>query len=68
MINHNDYYYKGYDITNKNRLEKIIMEHFNPYGYNIDSNNKRVIDYDKMCCRTNQDCIKNKEYNQKNNS
>ena len=65
MINHNDYYYKGYDIDNKNRLEKMQMEYFNPYGYNIDSNSRRVIDYEKRCSRTNQDSIKNKDYSQK---
>ena len=57
----NDYYYKGYDITNKNRLEKIAMELLNPYGYNLESNERRQIDYDKNAAFTNQNVIKNKE-------
>lgn len=60
-----DYYYKGYDITNKNHLEKILMELQNPYGYNFESNSKRIVDRDLIVCRTNQDMIKNKEYGQK---
>ena len=54
-----DYYYKTYDITNSNRLEKYFMEYNNPYGYNFESNNRRVVDYDKKVTRTNQDNIKN---------
>ena len=33
-----DYYYKGYDVSNKNRLERLKMEYNNPYGYNFASN------------------------------
>ena len=60
-----DYYYKGYDITNKNRLEKMLMELQNPYGYNLGSNARRVVDYDLSATRTNQDYVKNKEYLEK---
>lgn len=62
MSRNTDYYYKGYDITNKNRLEKMLMELQNPYGYNLGSNARRVIDYDSLATRTNQDCVKNKEF------
>lgn len=62
MSRNTDYYYKGYDITNKNRLEKMLMELQNPYGYNLGSNARRVIDYDLTATRTNQDCVKNKEF------
>ncbi|MDE6285029.1 MAG: hypothetical protein K2M17_04720 [Bacilli bacterium] len=62
MGRYTDYYYKGYDITNKNRLEKIMMELQNPYGYNLESNARRLIDYDMAVTRTNQDFVKNKEY------
>ena len=58
-----DYYYKEYDITNTNRLEKYMMEYQNPYGYNLESNRRRIIDYDKKVTRTNQDFSKNNKKN-----
>lgn len=61
----NDYYYKGYDITSNNRLEKMMMEYTNPYGYNLESNDKRVINYDYEVTHTNQNRIKNKELGKK---
>ena len=54
MYNTN-YYYKGYDVTNNSRLEKLKMEYSNPYGYNLESNNRRVIDYEKKAIYTNKD-------------
>ena len=60
-----EYYYKGYDITNNNRLEKYMMEYANPYGYNFDSNDRRIINYTKKVTRTNQDKVKSKEYTSK---
>lgn len=62
MFNGYNYYYKGYDITSNNHLEKIIMEYNNPYGYNLDSNAKRVVDYEYKASHTNQNDVKNKEY------
>ena len=47
MFFKNANYYKGYDIDNKNRLEKFQNEYANPYGYNLESNVRREIDYDK---------------------
>lgn len=41
-----NYYYKGYDITSDDRLEKLEMEYSNPYEYNFDSNLRRVVDKD----------------------
>ena len=61
----NDYYYKGYDITNKNRLEKIAMELLNPYGYNLDSNERRIKNMDYEVTHTNQNNVKNGEYLEK---
>ena len=57
-----DYYYKGYDITNKNRLEKLKCEFANPYGYNIECNNRKVCNEDYNATHTNQNSVKNKEY------
>ena len=65
MFKINDYYYKGYDIDNKSRLERLQNEYANPYGYNLESNERREIDYDKNAAFTNQNMIKNKEYNSK---
>ena len=64
MYNTN-YYYKGYDVTNNSRLERLKMEYSNPYGYNLDSNSRRVIDYDKKATYTNQNNVKNKEFSTK---
>ena len=44
-----DYYYKGFDIDSSSAWEKRNFEIMNEYGYNFDSNKKRVIDYDKKC-------------------
>ncbi len=55
-----DYYYKGYDITNKNRLEKLKNE-FNPFGYNLESNLRRIKKDDLESLGTNQDLVKLKE-------
>ena len=65
MINHNKYYYKGYDISNENNLEKLEMEYYNKYRYKINSNKRRMIDNELMCTRTNQDCVKNKKFDMK---
>ena len=62
MYKSSDYYYKGYDVTNTNRLERLKMEYSNPYGYNLDSNARRVIDYDKKALYTNQNNVKNKDF------
>ena len=65
MFFKNSNYYKVYDIDNKNRLEKLQNEYANPYGYNLESNVRREIDYDKNATFTNQNMVKNKEYNTK---
>lgn len=62
MTKFSDYFYKGYDISNKNRMEKLVMEYQNPYGYNFESCEKRVVDYEKNIIKPNQDFVKNKEY------
>jgi len=46
-----DYFYKENDIENINPLEKKRFEVMNEYGYNFDSNKKRIIDYEKRCSR-----------------
>lgn len=43
----------------------MTMELQNPYGYNFESNTRRVIDLEMSMHRTNQDRVKNKEFNGK---
>ena len=62
MFNGTNYYYKGYDVTSNNRLEKLFMEYNNPYGYNLDSNERRVKNSEYDVTHTNQNSVKNKEY------
>lgn len=62
MFNGSNYYYKGYDVTSNNTLEKLLMEYNNPYGYNLDSNQKRVKNIEYDVTHTNQNSVKNKEY------
>ncbi len=65
MARNTDYYYKGYDIDNKNRLERYKMEYLNPFGYNLSSSARRIRDYDLLASQVNQDLVKNKEINLK---
>ena len=65
IMNHRAYYYKGYDISNKNNLERLSMELANPYGYNFYSNSRRIVDKDRKVNEINQDFVKNKEFNSK---
>lgn len=65
MFFKNKNYYKGYDIDNKSRLEKLQNEYANPYGYNLESNERKEFDGDRNVIFTNQNMIKNKEYNSK---
>lgn len=46
-----DYFYKSFDIESDDAWEKKKYECMNEYGYNFDSNKKRVIDYEKKCSR-----------------
>ena len=41
-----EYYYKACDIEKMSSLDKKRYEYLNEFGYNIDCNKKRVIDYD----------------------
>lgn len=55
-------FYKGYDITCKSRLDRLKNEYLNPYGYNLESNNKNKLNYEYNATHTNQNFVKNKEY------
>lgn len=60
MRKHIDYFYKCYDRVNHSMMEKINSESFNEYGYNFESNQKRVINPDEHCKRTNYNLCKSK--------
>ena len=40
----NDYFYKSCDLDKMSSLEKKRYEYLNEFGYNIDSNKRRVVD------------------------
>lgn len=48
------YSYKGFDIMNRNKTDKIKNEYFNPYGYNIYSSAKDEADDIYSVTHTNQ--------------
>lgn len=60
MRKHVDYFYKCYDKINDSELDRICNECFNEYGYNFDSNKRRVMDYDEVAKKTNYNACKNK--------
>lgn len=41
-----DYFYKSCDLEKMSSLEKKRYEILNEFGYNLDSNKNRTIDYD----------------------
>lgn len=62
MRKHIEYYYKCYDKQNESNMDRIINEKFNEYGYNFDSNSKRIIDYDALLKKKNYDaCAESKK-------
>lgn len=46
-----DYFYKSYDIDSDSAWERKTIECMNEYGYNFDSNKKRIVDYEKKCSK-----------------
>lgn len=42
MRKHIDYYYKCFDKENDSEIEQMRTEKFNEYGYNFDTNKRRV--------------------------
>ncbi len=53
-----NYFYKCYDKQNENGIDRIVNERFNEYGYNLDSNKKRIIDYDELARKTDYKNVK----------
>ena len=59
------FYYKGYDINNKNMRIKMIMEMQNPFGYEFNCFSKFKVMDDESYKKTNQDKLKLKEIGKK---
>ena len=53
MRKHIDYFYKCFDKQSQDGVDRIMNERFNEYGYNFDSNRKKMIDTDAMVSKTN---------------
>lgn len=52
-----DYFYKSYEIGNKNPIDKKRYELLNEFGVNMDCSKKQVVDYDMQIKRhKNSDC------------
>ena len=58
MRKHIDYFYKCYDKQDREGIERTIHERFNEYGYNFDTNKRKVVDYDYLASHTNYNYCK----------
>ncbi len=54
----NNYKYKGFDVTCTDKCKKMREEYFNPYGYNLYSTTREVIDTNYNMTHTNQNSRK----------
>ena len=41
-----DYFYKTSEVDNKSSLDRKRYEYLNEFGINMDSNKKKVVDFD----------------------
>ncbi len=46
-----NYFYKACDLEKMSPIDKKRYEYLNEFGYNMDSNKKRYIDYDLKVTR-----------------
>lgn len=46
-----NYFYKACDIEKMSPIDKKRYEYLNEFGYNMDSNKKRYVDYDLKVIR-----------------
>ena len=46
-----DYFYKTSEVDNKNPIDKKRYEFLNEFGVNMDSNKKRVVDFEMQIKR-----------------
>ena len=52
-----DYFYKSYDGSPLSELERKEVEYFNDYGYNLESNRRRVIALDSVAKKSGPNCL-----------
>jgi hypothetical protein len=52
-----DYFYKSYDGTPTNDLERRTMEYFNDYGYNLETNRRRIKAIDDCSKKSGPNCL-----------
>lgn len=57
MRKHIELYYKSYDGINLSEMDRKIVECFNEYGYNFESNKKRTISLDSIASKSGPYCL-----------
>ncbi len=65
MRKHIDYYYKCFDKESDNEVDRIVTEKFNDYGYNFDTNRRKVIKEENMKKVCYKNCLKLKKESEK---
>ncbi len=65
MRKHIDYYYKCFDKESDNEVDRIVNERFNDYGYNFDTNRRKVINEENMKKICYKNCLKLKKESEK---
>jgi len=51
------YHYKNFDGEYLNNLDQMVIEHFNEYGYNSESNQKKEIEPQRKYDRSGPKCL-----------
>lgn len=57
MRKHIDLHYKSYDGFNLNEMDRKMVECFNEYGYNFESNKKRTMSLDSLASKSGPYCL-----------
>ncbi len=65
MRKHIDYFYKCFDKESDNEVDRIVTEKFNDYGYNFDTNRRKVINEENMKKVCYKNCLKLKKESEK---
>ncbi len=65
MRKHIDYYYKCFDKESDNEVDRIVNERFNDYGYNFDTNRRKVVNEENMKKICYKNCLKLKKESEK---
>ena len=53
MLKNNKYYYKTYDIFDENFRDQYRYDILNPFGYNLECNNRKKKDEDNNYLKSN---------------